>query len=210
MATLLHISASPRGERSYSLRTAKAFIESYMAAHPGDTLRSLDLAAGTVPAFDTVAVSAKYRILHGESHTEEEGRAWQAVKSAVADFKAADKLVISSPMWNFGVPYRLKQYLDVIVQPGSTFSYSAEEGYKGLVTGRPAMLILARGGEYESGAETASYDFQKPYLELILGFMGFTEVRSIVVQPTLQGGREVAKQKLDEAIAAAREKANLF
>jgi FMN-dependent NADH-azoreductase len=210
MVALLHIQASVRGERSYSLRAAKAFIESYRESHPGDSVRTVDLSVDPIPEFDGLAVSGKYRILHGEDHTEEEARAWKAVEAAIEEFKKADKLVISAPMWNFGVPYRMKRYIDVIMQPGSTFSYSPEAGYAGLVTGRPAVLFLARGGEYPVGTDSAAMDFQRPYLETILRFIGFTEIETIVIEPTLMGGPDVAAQKLEEAIKRAREKAASF
>ena len=210
MATLLHVQATERGERSYSLRVARAFVESYLDLHSEDVVKTLDLAKHSFPQFDGLAVAGKYRLLHGESHTTQEAAAWKAVEAAIADFKGADKLVISSPMWNFGIPYRLKQFFDVIVQPGYTFSYSPEEGYKGLVTGRPALLILARGGEYAPGTAAAAYDLQRSYLELILRFIGFTEIDVVVVEPTLQSGAEVAAQKLEGAIAEARTKARYF
>ena len=210
MATVLHIRATATAELSYSLRAAEAFLESYLESHPGDTVDTLDLARETVPEFLGLVARGKYRILHGEAHTEEEADAWRAVEAEIERFKNADKLVISSPMWNFGIPYRLKQYVDVIVQPGYTFAYSPEKGYTGLVTGRPAILILARGGEYQPGTEAAAFDFQRPYLETILGFIGFTDVSTIVVEPTLQGGPEVAEQKLAEAITEAREQARTF
>ena len=211
MATLLHVQATARGERSYSLRVARAFVESYLDLHSGDVVKTLDLAGkNSLPEFDGLAVAGKYRVLHGESHTAEEAAAWKAVEVTIEDFKRADKLVISSPMWNFGIPYRLKQFFDVIVQPGYAFSYSPDEGYKGLVTGRPALLILARGGEYVPGTDAAAYDLQRPYLELILRFIGFTEIDAVIVEPTLQGGAEVAAQKLEGAIAEARTKARDF
>lgn len=210
MATLLHIHASLRGAASYSLRTAEAFLESYRTSHPDDTIRTLDLATDPIPQFDALASAGKYRILHGQTHTEGEAQAWKAIEAAIEDFKKADKLVLSSPMWNFGVPYRLKQYFDVIVQPGYTFSFSPDTGYTGLVTGRPAKLILARGGEYLPGSEAAALDFQRPYLECILRFIGFTDIGAIVVEPTLAGGPEAAESRLTEAILAARESAKSF
>ena len=210
MATLLHIQASPRIDRSYSIRTARAFLDVYREANPQDLVRTLDLATAEIPDFDATAVAGKYRIMHGEPHSLEEAEAWKAVARTVAEFKEADKVVISSPMWNFGIPYRLKQYFDVIVQPGLTFSFSPETGYEGLVTGRPATLILARGGEYGPGTEGAAFDFQRPYLEAILGFMGFDEIDTILVEPTLQGGPQVAGRKMEEAVIKAREKARVF
>jgi len=210
MATVLHIQASPMRNLSYSLRAAQAFLESYLASHPGDKVATLDLSKDALPEFDFRTASGKYRILHGEKHTKEEARAWQKVERVIEELKKADKLVVSSPMWNFGIPYRLKQYLDVIMQPGYTFSYTPAEGYKGLVTGRPAMLILARGGEYKPGTQAAVIDFQKPYLEFALQFIGFTKIDSIVIEPTLMQGPKAADQKLAEAIELARSKAGAF
>ena len=210
MSRILHVQATLRGQESYSLRTAQAFLESYLDSHPGDEIETLDLARGEIPEFGVTAVSGKYRLMAGGSVTEQEAKVWEAIESTIRQLKGAHKLVLSSPMWNFGIPCRLKQYFDVVVQPGHTFSYSPEDGYGGLVTGRPAMLILARGGVYAPGSEAAVLDLQRPYVECILRFIGFTEIEAIVVEPTLQAGPEVAAQKLGEAIAAAREKAKTF
>jgi FMN-dependent NADH-azoreductase len=210
MATILHIKASIRGERSYSNQAAAAFLESYIEAHPEDAVRTVDLAAAGLPEFDAEAVAGKYAIMSGKEHGPEEAQAWKAVTAAIEEFKSADKVLISAPMWNFGIPYRLKQYIDVIVQPGHTFSFSPEAGYTGLVTGRPAMLILARGGAYAAGTDAAAVDFQHPYLEHVLRFIGFENIDSIVVEPTLGGGPRAAKQSLEDAVALAREKARSF
>ncbi len=145
MATVLHIQASTRDDESFSLLAARAFLESYIKSHPEDSVRTLCLDKEKIPEFNAAAVSGKYRIMQGETHTGEEAETWKAIEAAIEEFKLADKLVISSPMWNFGIPYRLKQYIDVIVQPGHTFSFSPETGYTGLVNGKPAVLILACG-----------------------------------------------------------------
>ena len=124
-------------------------------------------------------------------------------------FKGFDKYVLSSPMWNFGVPYRLKQYIDVIVQPSLTVSYSAEKGYVGLVAGKPLVLILARGGVYQVGDPCETFDFQDTYLRCIFGFIGLTDIRSICIQGTMQSSREqlevAARKAIAEASAAALE-----
>jgi len=88
-------------------------------------------------------------------------------------------------MWNFSIPYRLKQYIDIIVQPGFTFTFDADKGYSGLVKGKPLQLLLASGGEYPDGTPMAAFDFQKPYLEMIFRFIGFTDIRSLRVEGTL-------------------------
>jgi FMN-dependent NADH-azoreductase len=211
MANILHIKASTRSEtQSYSARAAAAFLAAYKRAHPNDTVTTLDLATAAVPEFGPEATAGKYAIMHGQPHTASEAAAWRAVEAAIVEFKKADKYVFSCPMWNFGIPYRLKQYLDTVVQPGYTFSFSPDKGYQGLVLGKPALVILARGGAYAPGTPTAAYDLQRPYLETVLGFMGFRGLQTVVVEPTLHGGPAVADAKLKEACDACEKIAASF
>ncbi len=203
MARLLYIQASPRTERSHSRAVADAFVEAYAEAHPGDDVDRLDLFQADLVPFDGLTVQAKYTILHGQAHSDEEAAAWKAVEETIAQFTAADKYVLAVPMWNFGIPYRLKQYIDILVQPGYTFAVT-EQGYEGLLGGRPVFVAYARGGAYAPGTGYESADMQKPYLELILGFMGLTDVKSVIVEPTLQEGPDVGRQKREAAIEEAR------
>lgn len=207
MAKLLNIQASPMDDLSFSIRAARAFVKAYREAHPADQVETLDLWQADIPAFDYTAASGKYKVMRGLPHAADEAAAWERVVKAVNHFKSADKILVSSPMWNFGIPYRLKQYFDVIVQPGLTFSYDPKTGYSGLVTGRPVQLILARGGEYPQGTQAAGFDHQRPYLELLFGFIGFTDIRTLVVEPTLAPAGEA---KLAAAISAAQEAARRF
>jgi FMN-dependent NADH-azoreductase len=198
MAKLLHVQASPRGSRSASREVAQRFLEAYRAANPGDTIETLDVWRADLPELDGAAVDAKYAVLHGLPHTPEQGRAWQAVARVAEHFKSADKYLVSLPMWNFGVPYRLKQYVDLLVQPGLTFRFTPGEGYQGLVTGKPLAAIYARGGAYGRGSGAEGLDQQSAYLRQILGFIGFTGVREIFVEPTL-----ASPTSAEEAVAAA-------
>ncbi|MGD8371294.1 MAG: NAD(P)H-dependent oxidoreductase [Syntrophobacterales bacterium] len=202
MSHLLYIESSPRKERSASIEIAKTFISEYERTHPGDTVETLDLWSITLPEFDGHVIDSKYFILHGLEHTDEQRQAWSRVESIISQFADADKYLFSLPMWNFGIPYKLKHYIDVIVQPGYTFSFSPEEGYRGLVTGKPIAAIYARGGAYGSGTGAEAYDLQRPYLEHILGFIGFGDFQTILVEPML--GSPEDKEK---GMAAAREQA---
>ncbi|HOS95138.1 MAG TPA: NAD(P)H-dependent oxidoreductase [Armatimonadota bacterium] len=205
MGQLLYIQASPRGDRSYSVSAAHAFIDAYRSAHPDDMVTTLDVFERDLPPFDGFMLQAKYTVLHGASPTGEERAAWDQVTAIVDEFKAADRYLIATGMWNFSIPYRLKQYLDIIVQPGLTFTYSAERGYQGMVTGKPLALICARGGEYPPGTPGAALDFQRPYLETVLRFIGFEGIRTVVIEPTLMGGQEAAERARSSALARAAE-----
>ncbi|MBF8258907.1 MAG: azoR, partial [Actinobacteria bacterium] len=122
--------------------------------------------------------------------------AWKAVEGVIERFKGADKYLFSLPMWNFGIPYKLKHYIDVIVQPTYTFSFSPKEGYKGLITGKKAAVVYARGGAYPAGSGGEAFDLQKRYMEQFLGFIGFTDITPIVVEPTLAKPESVERTKI--------------
>jgi FMN-dependent NADH-azoreductase len=124
------------------------------------------------------------------------------------EFKSADKYVFSLPMWNFGIPYKLKHYIDLIAQPGQTFSFDPETGYSGLVTGKPLVAIYARGGAYSSD-DMKGIDFQKGYLDFLLGFLGFKGIQSVVVEPTLGSPEDVRSMEAD-ALQEARRLAAQF
>ncbi|MEM9644253.1 MAG: NAD(P)H-dependent oxidoreductase [Planctomycetota bacterium] len=200
MAKLLYIESSPRKARSKSVEASRAFLDSYRAANPTDEVAIIDLWGRQLPEFDGATIDAKYQVLHGQEFDTDQGRAWEAVVNVCDEFKSADKYLFSVPMWNFGVPYRLKHYIDVIAQPGQTFSFDPATGYQGLVTGKPAAVVYSRGGVYQGDASVM--DHQQPYVEQILRFFGFTDIQSIVLEPTLATPDDVA-----ETVAASIERA---
>ncbi|MGD0572238.1 MAG: NAD(P)H-dependent oxidoreductase [Sedimentisphaerales bacterium] len=210
MSKVLYIKASPMKERSNSIAAADAFVEAYKQSHPKDQVKIIDLFSAKLPEFDFVAASGKYKIMRGKPHSPEEKQSWDKVVAVIAEFKDADKYVFAVPMWNFSIPYRLKQYIDVIVQPGQTFSVDASGNYKGLVTGKPVLVVYARGGDYTKGTPAEQYDQQSKYVESILGFIGFADIRSLAVEPTLAGGPETAEQKRNAAIEKAKQMASEF
>lgn len=210
MSEVLYIKCSPRTGRSHSVAVADAFIDSYKKTHPNDNINTVDIFKSDLPAFDLAAATAKYKIMHGKEHSEQDREIWAKVVSVIEEFKSADKYVMAVPMWNFSIPYRLKQYIDIIVQPTYTFSVTEDGRYEGLVKGKPIFIAYARGGEYQAGSATEAFDFQKKYLELILGFMGFGDVSSVLIEPTLMAGAEVAQQRRAAAIEEAQKMAKVF
>jgi FMN-dependent NADH-azoreductase len=204
MSRLLYIEASPRKDRSSSIKVARAFIEAYNGSHEGDTVETLDLWSTDLPEFSGDVINSKYAIIHGDKHTPEQKKAWGSVEKVINNFKKGDKFLFSLPMWNFGIPYKLKHYIDLLVQPSYTFSVSPTGVYEGLVTDKPAALIYARGGTYSAGTGAEGYDLQKAYMELVLGFIGFSEIHSIVVGPTLNVTHDEKAGILDTAVAEAQ------
>src|SRR6185436_15007449 len=127
MPRLLHIQTSPRGGRSASQAVAEHFIDSYRNTHRGDTVETLNVWQAQFPELDGAIIDAKYAIVHGQPHSPDQVHAWKAVARIADHFKSADKYVVSLPMWNFGIPYKLKHYIDLLVQPGLTFGFTPGE-----------------------------------------------------------------------------------
>jgi FMN-dependent NADH-azoreductase len=208
MAKLLYLKCSPRKDRSHSIRTADAFVREFSNNNPGWEVERVNIFEMELPSFDGATLEAKYLILHGKEHDQEHIDAWREVEKVIEQFKSADKYVIALPMWNFGVPYRFKQYIDVIVQPGYTFEMTEEGEYNGLLKGKKFTAVYARGGKYEG--EKAAFDMQKNYVELIMGFMGIEKAEALIVEPTLMEGPEAAKEKELEAIEEGKRRAGKF
>ncbi len=210
MSKVLYIKASPRRDRSHSVAIADQFIDSYSKIDRYAEIAIHDVFKMELPSMDGLTLAAKYNILHGQKATREEQVAWMAVESLIKDFLSVDKYVFAVPMWNFGIPYRLKHYLDVIIQPGYTFSYSPDKGYKGLVSGKPAFVAYASGGEYAPGTPGEDLDYCRNYMSLALSFMGITDVHQVAVEPTLEKGPEEAARRQEAAIDKARNMAKEF
>ncbi|MCC7259193.1 MAG: NAD(P)H-dependent oxidoreductase [Gammaproteobacteria bacterium] len=215
MARLLHIEASPRGEFSFSTRAAAAFLDEYRRTHPQDEIEQLSLFDHALPEFDAEAAAQKMQhiaqLTRGEPGVGPVGK-WAAVIAEVERLKAADKVLISTPMWNFSLPYRLKHYLDVIIQPGLVFYVNRSGEYVGMLRGKPLQLIIASGSAYEPGFPRhdggTKTDFLQAYLEHIARWIGFGDIRVIRLQPTADPKPEnvqaMTESRIEEARAAAR------
>ena len=136
MTRLLHIATSPRGEASESLRIAQTFLDAYQRAHPENGVVIWNLWDGSLPAFGPAAAAAKMTVFGGQAPEGEQAAAWDAADTTFRRFDSAEHLLFSIPMWNAGIPYILKQLIDVISQPGMVFGVDPHDGYSHLLEGR--------------------------------------------------------------------------
>ncbi len=160
---ILHVAASPRGGRSASLAVASAFLDAYRAGHPGVAVDTLDVWATDLPPFDGPALEAKYAGLAGRPLTDAQRSAWGQVRSLADRFRAADLIVMSVPMWNFGLPYRLKHLIDAVSQKDLLFAFDGGRP-AGLLGGRRLVVIAARGAPMGGDFPEAEADHQVAYL----------------------------------------------
>jgi FMN-dependent NADH-azoreductase len=185
MTKLLHISASPRGEKSHSRAIAGTFLDTFRETHPGTAVEELDLWDGTLPAFGPDAAEAKMAIFAGEEPQGAAAEAWAAATATFRRFADADLYLFSVPMWNHGVPYILKQFIDVVSQPGLVFGFDPAAGYTGLLTGRKAAVIYTSAVYGDGRGPEFGTDFQAPYFGGWLRWAGITDVAEIQFRPNL-------------------------
>ena len=208
MKKLLHIIATPRDEESRTLQVSRAFLECFEDKHSDWEVETLNLFNEKLPELTVKRLDGKYHLLEGKDLTDELKEAWSELVSYIEQFLSADGYLISCPMWNFGIPYILKQYIDIIVQPKYLFRYT-QNGPEGLIKNKKMLIITSRGGDYSS-EQTKPYDLQEPYLRTVFNFVGITEIQFINTQPMDAMGSDVQKTKIETAKIEAQKRASQF
>jgi FMN-dependent NADH-azoreductase len=204
MNRLLHVIATPRGDDSRTLKVSKVFLDAFLKKYPSCRVDELDLWREKLPPLSLEVVRGKYVLLGGNNLTGKLLAVWEDVIRHIERFLSADVCLISTPMWNFNIPYPLKQYIDVIVQPKYLFRYT-DRGVEGLAKKTKMVVVASRGGDYRPGSPFQPFDCQEPYLRTVFGFIGITDVTFVIAQPMDASGPEVAQEQIEKAKAAARE-----
>jgi len=157
---LLHIDSSILGDKGASREVSRAIVAQWQAADPSLEVSCLDLAANPLPHLSASSLA----------RTNELDAARDA--RVLADFQAADIVVIGAPMYNFSIPTQLKSWIDRVMVAGKTFRYTAS-GPEGLAGGKRVVVAIARGGVYPQGS---AGEHVEPYLKFVFGFVGITDV----------------------------------
>jgi len=204
---LFFVKGSPRGASSLSAKIAEASLASYRSKNPGATIDEIDLWQAPLPEFDGDRAAAKLSVFAKEMLEGVRKTAWDEIIAITNRFTSADDYLFTVPMWNGGIPYRLKLYIDIITQPGMLFDFDPAAGYKGLMKGKRATVIYT-SGVYAPGAPPAfGTDHHSTYFDNWLRLIGIQDISSVRFQPSLLtddvvGGLERAR--LDAAKASAR------
>ena len=214
MPRILHINASPRGDHSDSLLLARHFISEVQAAGADlegdategatfdvDTLNLFD--AGALPEFGTTAAGAKMAVFSGRDQAPEELRAWADARAVFDRFAAADAYVFNIPMWNAGVPYALKQWIDIVTQPGWSFGFDPAAGYTGLMDGKHALAVHTSGVYSPGVAPAFGQDFSSTFFADWLNFVGITGATHVRFAPTVLNADVGRSRREAEAELAA-------
>lgn len=198
---ILQVNSSARGDGSHSSRLAGEIVERLRAANPGATLVVRDLGRTPHPELDEAALGALFTPADQRAPAQ---AARVALDDAlIAEIQAADVVVLGVPMYNFGVPSGLKNWIDAISRARVTFQYT-DKGPEGLLKNKKVYVALTRGGQYRN----TPADTQVPYLQTVLGFLGMTDISFVYAEGLAMGADAEqqalasARTQIEEALAA--------
>src|SRR5215475_5439913 len=206
MPKLFHLNCSPRPD-SESSAGARVFLDGFRKARPDFDADVVDLWRERMPEFSGPIVEAKYARMKAQAFDEAQRTAFAEAERMALRFSLADRVLISTPMWNFGIPYKLKQWFDIIIQPGLTFRFDPSQGYFPLLKDRPTLVILASGSDFATGMNRGRIDMATPYLREALRFIGVNDLRVVPIGPTtgptepIRVARESAHRRLSDIAA---------
>ena len=192
MKTILHITASPRGEASESNRLSQRIVDHLLEKEPGAAVVRRNLAEGLMPHIDE-----DYAFSQASTSDRSDKGSMLVSENLIGELENADFVVIGTPMHNLTVPSSLKAWIDHAVRARRTFNVTSA-GKVGMLKDRPVLIAIASGGRF-SGERARQPDFLSPYLKTVLAMIGLHDVAFFSVQGTVSG---------DEAIAQARAKAD--
>ncbi|PAV48985.1 FMN-dependent NADH-azoreductase [Pseudomonas sp. HAR-UPW-AIA-41] len=193
MSRLLVVESSARQQGSISRQLTAEFLQRWQASHPADQIVQRDLASTVLPHLDTDLLGGWMK--SAAEQTPAEQAALARSNELTEELLAADVLVLAAPMYNFGIPSTLKAWLDHVLRAGVTFKYT-ETGPQGLLSGKRAIVLTARGGVYAGGP----LDHQEPYLRQALAFIGIHDVQFIHAE-----GLNMGDEFQQRGLAAARQ-----
>ena len=198
--TLLHIDASPRGDRSRSRRLGQKFLHAWRRAHPTAKVVTRDVSREPPPFVSEAWVEGAFA--PADQHSPAAQEAIAVSNRYVDELLSADELVITTPIYNLSLPAALKAWIDQIVRVGRTFEMK-DGGYHGLARSKRAVVLVASGSDFRLTSPGGAYNFLEPYLRAVLGFIGITRVEFVYAHSL--GSPSTADQMVADAEVAAAE-----
>lgn len=209
MKNLLIINASPRIERSVTRTMTKLFVDKWTEANPDHTLCYREVGRIQIPHVSELWISAAFK--PAELRTEDEINILRASDQYIAEIKAADVIVLGTPMYNWSIPSVLKAYLDQVIRANETVKMRSDDPqnpYRGLLKDKKVYMLFSRGNAgYEKGEYYAHMNFQTEYLKTAFKIMGLSDIRDIALNGSAfdpevyEQSRKVVFRKIAEMAA---------
>ena len=195
---LLHIDSSILGDNSVSRQLSGKVVKAWQAAEPGVEVTYRDLASEGITHFSGITLGALGTTAELRDAVQKHEADLSA--STLAEFLAADAVVIAAPMYNFTIPTQLKAWIDRIAVAGQTFRYT-EAGPQGLCGNKKVIVVSTAGGLHVGQPTGVGHE---DYLKVLLGFFGITDIEFVRAHG-LAYGDEARSKALNDANALISE-----
>src|SRR5580698_10106869 len=205
LMNLLDIQSSPRGESSDSIALTKSFIAACRSKSNSVVVDTLNVWHESLPDFDYEAIGAKYKAVKHETMTEAESNVWHRIQSLIQRFQSVDRIVLGTPMWNFGLPYKLKHLIDLVAQRNYLFAYDGQQDGP-LLNVDKAIVVYTRGSRFLEGSPIppSRFDQQASYLDFWLQLVGVRDLRSVIVDNAWNRDRHASEVSLAKGRATLK------
>ena len=195
---LLHIDSSILGDNSASRQLSHAVVQAWKTAQPDLAVTYRDLAGDAISHFSAATLVAAGTAAELRDAAQKHEAELSA--QALAEFQAADAVVIAAPMYNFTIPTQLKAWIDRIAVAGQTCRYT-EAGPQGLCGGKKVIVVSTSGGLHVGQATGAAHE---DYLKVLFGFLGITDIEFVRAHG-LGYGEDVRNKAMSDAQAQISE-----
>lgn len=200
--TILRVDASARVEHSLSRALADHFVGEWQARRPGDPVVHRDVGLVPPPLVSEDWIAAAFT--PKEKRTREQMRLLALSDELLGELRRADLLLISAPMYNYGMPAALKAWVDQVVRVNETFSFDLSRGDWPLepILGGKKLVLLTSSGEFgfAPGGPRAHMDHLTPHLQTCAHYFGVTEMHRVAIEYQ-EFGDERHRRSIDEAHA---------
>jgi FMN-dependent NADH-azoreductase len=168
--------------RPASDAVSSKMYETFMENLEGVNVTTYDVFAEDMPYFGQDLFNAFGKTKSGEVMTDVEQRILAAKQKAMDALTAADVVVFAFPLWNLTIPAKLQTFIDYVYQSGFTFKYNEKGQLVGLMPGKKAIILSARGGIY-STPETAPMEMAATYVKNVVGgVFGMEVVAEVIIE----------------------------
>jgi FMN-dependent NADH-azoreductase len=203
--SLFRLDASIRGEQSVSRQVADTAESAWLRVNPADRVVRRDLALTPVPA-DVWALAVSAGWTPADQQSPEQATAVALASELADELVEADTFIFAAPLYNFGVSQHFKAWADVVLTDPRFVS-----GQPSAIVGRPAALIVTRGGGYAPGTPREGWDHATGWYQRILGDVMGLDLHVSEVELTLaelKPEMEALRPRAAESLRAGHESAD--
>lgn len=184
MTTLLHLDASPRGDRSLSRRLSRHFVDTWLAVHPGDRVITRDVGRDPPPFIDEAWIAAAFT--PPGQRTAAQDAMLRISDTLIDELVAAGVIVLGVPMYNYGMPAALKSWVDNVVRIGRTFTFDLARGdfpLEPVLHGKTLVVLSSRGEfGFAPGGVRADRNQLDPHLATVASYLGVDRTHTLTIE----------------------------